>query len=141
MNPNEIRQIEVIRGPASAVWGANAMNGVVNFISKTPRELAGNSASISFGTFDRGVNGSDAGAGTTFSINATHARAIDDRWSYKISGGGYTSDAFARPTGLIPGTATPYPQFENQGTTQPKFDTRVDYDAPEGRYKLVFAGG
>src|SRR5688500_819468 len=31
VNPNELRQIEVIRGPASAVWGANAMNGVVNF--------------------------------------------------------------------------------------------------------------
>jgi outer membrane receptor protein involved in Fe transport len=141
MNPNEIRQVEVIRGPASAVWGANAMNGVVNFISKTPRELAGNSASISFGAFDRSANGDDADAGTMFSINATHARAIDDRWSYKISGGGYTSDAFARPTGLIPGTTTPYPSFVNQGTTQPKFDTRVDYDAPEGRYKLVLAGG
>jgi outer membrane receptor protein involved in Fe transport len=141
MNPNEIRQVEVIRGPASAVWGANAMNGVVNFISKTPRELAGNSATISFGAFDRSVNGVDADAGTMFSINATHARAIDDRWSYKISGGGYTSDAFARPTGLIPGTSTPYPSFVNQGTTQPKFDTRVDYDAPEGRYKLVLAGG
>ena len=47
VNPNEMRQIEVIRGPASAVWGANALNGVVNFISKTPRELAGNSATIS----------------------------------------------------------------------------------------------
>src|SRR5918993_3028037 len=35
---DEIKQIEVIRGPASAVWGANAMNGVVNVISKTPRE-------------------------------------------------------------------------------------------------------
>src|SRR5262245_45930584 len=33
-NPDEIRQIEVIRGPASAVWGANAMNGVVNVITK-----------------------------------------------------------------------------------------------------------
>ena len=141
LNPNEIRQIEVIRGPASAVWGANAMNGVVNFISKTPRELEGNSATLSFGTFDRSVNGADADAGTMFSINATHARAIDDRWAYKISGGGYTSDAFARPTGLIPGTATPYPDFVNAGTTQPKFDTRVDYDAPDGRYKLVLAGG
>jgi outer membrane receptor protein involved in Fe transport len=141
MNPNEVRQIEVIRGPASAVWGANAMNGVVNFISKTPRELAGNSATISFGAFDRSINGSDADAGMMFSINGTHARVIDDRWSYKISGGGYTSDAFARPTGLIPGTATPYPDFVNQGTTQPKFDTRVDYDDPEGRYKLVLAGG
>ncbi len=44
VNPNELKQVEVIRGPASAVWGANAMNGVVNFISKTPRELNGNSA-------------------------------------------------------------------------------------------------
>src|ERR1043165_3620753 len=39
-NPREIKRIEVIRGPASAVWGANAMSGVVNFITKSPRELA-----------------------------------------------------------------------------------------------------
>src|SRR5678816_2657079 len=39
-NPDEIRQIEVIRGPASAVWGANAMNGVVNVLTRTPREMA-----------------------------------------------------------------------------------------------------
>jgi len=141
MNPNEVRQIEVIRGPASAVWGANALNGVVNFISKTPRELEGNSATISFGGFDRSVNDNNADAGTMFSINGTHARAVNDRWAYKISAGGYTSDAFARPTGTIPGKTTPYPAFPNEGTTQPKFDTRVDYDAPEGRYKLVFAGG
>src|SRR6185503_2976757 len=38
VNLNEIKQIEVIRGPASAVWGANAMNGVVNVITKSPRE-------------------------------------------------------------------------------------------------------
>src|SRR6185295_18586079 len=25
--------------------------------------------------------------------------------------------------------------------SQPKFDGRLDYDAPEGKYKLVFAGG
>ena len=141
INPNEIRQIEVIRGPASAVWGANALNGVVNFISKTPRELNGNSATISFGMFDRSVDGSDQDAGTMFTINGTHARAVNDRWAYKISAGGYTSDAFARPTGFIPGTQTPYPNFQNQGTTQPKFDARVDYDAPDGRYNLVFAGG
>ena len=28
-NLHEIKQVEVIRGPASAVWGANAMSGVV----------------------------------------------------------------------------------------------------------------
>ena len=143
VNPNEIRQIEVIRGPASAVWGANALNGVINFISKTPRELAGNSATITFGAFDRDVNGSGESGGTMFGINGTHARAINDRWAYKISAGGYTSDAFARPVGVIPGNpvGTTYPAFTNDGTTQPKFDTRVDYDAPGGTYRLTFAGG
>ncbi len=141
VNPSELKQIEVIRGPASAVWGANAMNGVVNFISKTPRELDGNSATLSFGAFGRDIDGGQQlGNGTLFGINATHARAVNDRWAYKISGGGFTSDALARPTGAIPnGTGTQYPNFANQGTTQPKFDTRVDYDAE--RYKLVFAGG
>ncbi len=141
VNPNELKQIEVIRGPASAVWGANAMNGVVNFISKTPRELNGNSATLTFGTFGREIEGGQQmDNGTLFGINGTHARAVNDRWAYKISAGGYTSDPFARPTGAIPnGTGTQYPNFTNQGTTQPKFDTRVDYDAE--KYKLVFAGG
>ena len=141
VNPNELRQIEVIRGPASAVWGANAMNGVVNFISKTPRELNGNSATLTFGQFNRDPEGGEQlETGTLFGINATHARAINDRWAYKISAGGYTSDAFARPVGPIPNdTGTQYPNFSNQGTTQPKFDTRVDYDA--ANYKLVFAAG
>jgi outer membrane receptor protein involved in Fe transport len=141
VNPNELRQIEVIRGPASAVWGANAMNGVINFISKTPRELNGNSATITFGTFGRDIDGGQQlGNGTLFGINATHARAVNDRWAYKVSAGGYTSDPFARPTGAIPnGTGTQYPNFTNSGTTQPKLDVRVDYDQPE--YKLVFAGG
>ena len=40
-NLNDIQQIEVIRGPASAVWGANALTGVVNVITKSPREAPG----------------------------------------------------------------------------------------------------
>jgi outer membrane receptor protein involved in Fe transport len=141
VNPNELRQVEVVRGPGSAVWGANAMNGVVNFISKTPRELNGNSATIQFGAMNRDIDGGQQlGTGSLFGVNATHARAVNERWAYKISGGGYTSDPLARPTGTIPnGTGTQYPNYENKGTTQPKFDTRVDYDAEN--YKLVFAGG
>ncbi len=37
-NPADIKQVEVVRGPASAVWGANALTGVVNILTKTPRE-------------------------------------------------------------------------------------------------------
>jgi iron complex outermembrane receptor protein len=142
MNPTEIRQIEVIRGPASAIWGASALSGVVNFISRSPRELAGDSLTISAGAFDRSVGDNEAGTGGLFSVYGTHARAPNDRWAYKVSAGYYGSDAYARPTGTIPnGTGTPYPSFPNEGTAQPKFDTRVDYDAPDGSYKLTFAGG
>ena len=144
-NTNEIRQIEVIRGPASAVWGANAMSGVVNVITKTPRQLAAEGPgtfTIGLGSFDRNVDGRDGqDAGVLFSVNAAHAQALDARWSYKVSAGYLTQVPLARPAGRIPNAfQTPYPPFTNSGTTQPKFDTRVDYDLPAGGV-LSFAGG
>ena len=33
----DIERIEVIRGPGATLWGANAVNGVVNIISKKER--------------------------------------------------------------------------------------------------------
>jgi outer membrane receptor protein involved in Fe transport len=145
VNLSEIKQVEVIRGPASAVWGANAFNGVVNVITKSPREMQGTSAVLGFGAFDR-INGEDAGS--VWYVSGTHAAAIDDRWAFKISAGGYSQDALSRPTGVIPctisevcsGTRRPYPGFANKGSTQPKFDARLDYDFPDGR-KLSFSGG
>ncbi|MCC7123564.1 MAG: TonB-dependent receptor [Acidobacteria bacterium] len=143
VNAFELRQVEVIRGPASAVWGANAMSGVINFISKTPRELNSNNLTISAGAFNREPsNGQNLDTGGLYSMNLTHARAVNDRWAYKVSAGYYTSDAFSRPVGLIPNqTGTSYPAFSNQGTSQPKLLGRLDYDDPDGRYKLVFEGG
>jgi outer membrane receptor protein involved in Fe transport len=147
VNLNEIKQVEVIRGPASAVWGANALYGVVNVITKSPREMQGTSFTLGVGGFDRSTDAVDQKAGTLFYVSGTHAQAVNDRWAYKISAGGYTQDPFARPTGTIPctradvcGATNPYPPFANTGTTQPKFDTRVDYDGADGR-KLSFAGG
>lgn len=34
----DIRQIEVIRGPGATMWGANSVNGVINIITKEPDE-------------------------------------------------------------------------------------------------------
>jgi iron complex outermembrane receptor protein len=148
VNLNEIKQVEVIRGPASAVWGANALNGVVNVISKSPREMQGTTAVLGVGGFDRnaGANAGE-GAGTMFYISGTHAQAINDRAAFKISAGGYSQDAYARPSGTIPcdrsdvcTTTTQYPNYVNKGSTQPKFDARVDYDLPDGK-KWSFSGG
>jgi outer membrane receptor protein involved in Fe transport len=143
-NANEIKQIEVIRGPASAVWGANAMSGVVNVITLSPRELAasgGSSLTIGAGFFDRDATGQDNGTGGLFYVNGTHAQAVNDKWSYKLSAGYFSQDPLPRPTGTIPNAFnTPYPPYTNSGTSQPKFDARVDYELANSG-KLVFSGG
>ncbi|MFH1279612.1 MAG: TonB-dependent receptor [Candidatus Eisenbacteria bacterium] len=45
----EIKQIEVVRGPGSAVYGANAYGGIIHIITKSPRELAGTSVLLQHG--------------------------------------------------------------------------------------------
>ena len=140
VNLNEIKQVEVVRGPASAVWGANALYGVVNVITKSPREMQGTSATFGLGTFDR-PNGADSGS--LWYASGTHAQAVNDRWAFKLSVGTYSQDPLSRPTGIIPGSpgaGTPFPAYTNSGTSQPKFDTRVDYDYEDGR-RLTFSGG
>jgi iron complex outermembrane receptor protein len=142
-NPNDIRQIEVIRGPASAVWGANAMSGVVNVITRSPREIAaqgGTSLTIGVGTFDRNVNDNGAGSGSLFYVNGSHAEAVNDRWAFKLSAGYLTQDPLPRPTGAINAQGTLYPPYENEGTSQPKFDARVDYDIAGGGTVTVSGG-
>jgi iron complex outermembrane recepter protein len=37
----DIERIEVIRGPGAAIWGANAVNGVINIITKRARDTQG----------------------------------------------------------------------------------------------------
>jgi iron complex outermembrane receptor protein len=144
INFGEIKQVEVIRGPASAVWGANAMTGVVNIITKAPREMQGTTLTMGFGTFNREVPGqtTDPGNGGLFYTNLTNAMVVNDRWSYKLSASFYGSDPFARPVGNIDNSfQTPYPAFSNSGTEQPKFDGRVDYDFADGKSKMVVSGG
>lgn len=38
---SDIERVEVIRGPGSTVWGANAVNGVINVITKSPKDYPG----------------------------------------------------------------------------------------------------
>ncbi|HKF67272.1 MAG TPA: TonB-dependent receptor, partial [Vicinamibacterales bacterium] len=162
-NMDNIKQIEVVRGPASAVWGANALTGVVNIITKTPREAQGGEATFTGGFLSRDARSSvGKGPGGLVGANASFADAPNATWSYRVSGGYFAADAFPRSTGTIPiipdprdptgkttvGGAT-YPAdstgpfgtaFRNRGANQPKFDARVDQElGPNGR--LTYEGG
>ena len=138
----EVKRIGVLSGAASAVWGAYAMNGVVNILTKSPREMPGTSVTFGGGTFDRSGGVADSDTGYLYYVNATHAQAVNDRWSYKVSAGYSQTDPYARPSGNIPNSFhTPYPTFQNYGSKQPKFEGRLDYDSPDGVQHVSVSGG
>ena len=70
----EIKRIEVLKGPASAVYGFNAFDGVLNIITKSPEEMRGTTLQVAGGELG------------TLLTNIAHAGTSGD-WSYRLSGG------------------------------------------------------
>ena len=131
VNLDEVKQIEVQRGPGSAMWGANALSGVINVRTKTPRELAG------------GLVTAGGGEWGTRSASARWADAFA-RGSYKVSASWFEQDPWPRRNTFANGTPIPADnEFANEGTDQPKVDLRFDWEPVPGRrwsYKAGRAG-
>lgn len=51
----DIDRIEVVRGPGGSIWGSNAVNGVINIITKSAAQTNGAYVSQIFGNQDRSI--------------------------------------------------------------------------------------
>ncbi len=69
-----IKQIEVIRGPGATLWGANAVNGVINIITKEASETLGGAATVVGGSHDRGFG------------FVRYGEQVNDRLAYRVWG-------------------------------------------------------
>jgi iron complex outermembrane receptor protein len=85
---SEIRQIEVVKGPASALFGFNAAGGVINIITYDPLLDDINTATARGGTqsYGQGEVVATEHFGTTAGV--------------RLSVGGYTSNGFGHPDGV-----------------------------------------
>lgn len=70
----DIERIEVVRGPGATLWGSNAVNGVINIITRSARDTEGSQVTAGAGNQENGH------------LSLRHGGGIGERGSYRIYG-------------------------------------------------------
>ena len=117
--PSAIDRIEVLRGPQSALYGSDAMGGVINIITKK----GAGPAQFNLRT-EAGSYGTVVTQGSLIGTNGP--------WSYAFTGGGQHSNGFSRYGYRIPSIEARFPNLERDGYDRVGGSARIGYDAGEG---------
>ncbi|MEW6304361.1 MAG: TonB-dependent receptor [Verrucomicrobiota bacterium] len=90
----DVDRVEVIRGPGASLWGANAVNGVINIITKTARESQGLLVTGGGGTEERGFGAIRYGGKLGEDVFYRAYVKYFNRDDSALRGGGRASDAW-----------------------------------------------
>lgn len=83
----DVERIEVIRGPGGTLWGANAVNGVINIITKHSRETLDKIVSVSYGNQEQGE------------ISLRQGGHFKEDGTYRIYAKSFSRDSSHKPNG------------------------------------------
>lgn len=96
--PENIERIEVISGPGGTLWGANAVNGVINIITYPSAKTQGGMLTVGAGNLEGDVGlqyGGRLSSDLTYRINGE----FQDFAAYPLAGGHSAGDEWSRPSG------------------------------------------
>lgn len=83
----DVDRIEVIRGPGGTIWGPNAVNGVINIITKDAKDTQGALVSAGGGNVDQGF------------LNFRYGGGNGSGFNYRFYGKGFTEGPEQHPDG------------------------------------------
>jgi iron complex outermembrane receptor protein len=93
---DEMGRVEMVRGPGSALYGANAFSGVINITTPEAREVLGNKFTVAGGELE------------SFRADGRHASLLaDGRIGLRLNGGYNRSDTYSRSRTLHDGSSLP----------------------------------
>ncbi len=78
----DLGRMEVVRGPSSALYGANAFNGVINIQSLRPRNIVGTKVTVAGGELN------------TVRTDVRHA-GVSGQWGYKVNIGRFQGNSWS----------------------------------------------
>jgi len=129
MPVENISRIEVIRGPGSAVYGADAFAGTINIITKTADEIDGLETGVSTGSFD---------TQRAWALYGGNVNEWDVAFSMELlDTNGHDEKINADRASLAPGVSLA-PGGVNTG--KKSVETRIDISKDEWRYRMGFQG-
>ncbi|NQW08727.1 MAG: TonB-dependent receptor [Alphaproteobacteria bacterium] len=115
---DDIERIEVVRGPGGTLWGANAVNGVINIITRHSSDTQGRRAEVSTGNEDLGI------------LSLRQGGVIGGDMSYRLS----------TKVDRRAGSSTEDGTDGNDTWSNGRVDYRLDW-APSARDTVLFEAG
>lgn len=89
-----VERVEILKGPASVLYGQLEPGGLVNIITKKPQAKASMNFDISLQTYDHDVSGIGDDNGVTATFDATGQLSTDGKWLYRLVASTESIDSF-----------------------------------------------